>query len=90
LQLGSRRVARGGRGGEGGGETAAAAWPAVRRTIEVARLRITGATAADGVGPCEGGMFNPTLLPDGIDASEDPALAIRAEVYAVSLSRRSR
>jgi catalase len=69
---------------------AVTAWPAERRTIEVARLRITGVATTDGVGPCEGGMFNPTLLPDGIEASEDPVLTIRAEVYAVSLSRRSR
>jgi catalase len=34
-------------------------------------------------------MFNPALLPAGIDLSEDPILAIRAEAYAVSLSRRS-
>ena len=33
-------------------------------------------------------MFNPVLLPAGIDPSEDPMLLIRAPAYAVSLSRR--
>jgi catalase len=69
---------------------AVTAWPADRPTVEVARLRITGVADADSFGPCENGMFNPTLLPDGIEPSEDPVLTIRAEVYAVSLGRRSR
>ena len=34
-------------------------------------------------------MFNPVLLPAGIDPSEDPMLLIRAPAYAVSLSRRT-
>lgn len=71
-------------------DDAVTAWPADRPTIEVARLRITGVAPADGPGPCKDGIFNPTLLPDGIEASDDPVLTIRAEVYAVSLTRRSR
>lgn len=34
-------------------------------------------------------LFNPTLLPSGIEPSADPILNIRAEAYAVSLSRRA-
>lgn len=68
---------------------AVAAWPADRPTVEVARLRITSVQPAEGPAPCDGQMFNPTLLPDGIEPSEDPILTIRAEAYAVSLSRRS-
>lgn len=64
-------------------------WPADRETIEVARLRITAADAAGTKGECDGRIFNPTLLPDGIEPSADPILTIRAEVYAVSLTRRS-
>jgi catalase len=68
---------------------AVAAWPADRQTVEVGRLRITGVQPAGQAGACDGQMFNPVLLPAGIDPSEDPILAIRAEAYAVSLSRRS-
>lgn len=75
---------------------ATAAWPAERETVEVARLRITavspGATpvtpGSPPPGPCEPVMFNPLLLPAGIEPSDDPILLIRPEAYAVSLSRR--
>jgi catalase len=62
------------------------AWPAERRTLEVGTLRIT---ALPGAESCNGHMFNPVLLPDGIEPSEDPILNIRTEAYAVSLTRRS-
>lgn len=68
---------------------AVAAWPADRQTVEVGRLRISGVQAAGQPGACDARMFNPVLLPAGIDPSDDPILAIRAEAYAVSLSRRS-
>jgi catalase len=68
---------------------AVTAWPADRQTVEVGRLRITGVQSPGGPGPCDGQLFNPTLLPSGIEPSADPILAIRAEAYAVSLSRRS-
>lgn len=71
-------------------DDAVTAWPAERETIEVARLRITGVEPAGMRGACDGRVFVPTLLPDGIEPSDDPILAIRAEVYAVSLTRRSR
>lgn len=64
------------------------AWPADRRTVEVGRLRITGAQPAGAAGACDAPLFNPTLLPAGIDPSDDPILNVRAEVYAISLSRR--
>jgi catalase len=66
--------------------SAVSAWPAERRTLEVGRLRIT---ALPGAETCNAHMFNPTLLPDGIEPSEDPILNIRAEAYAVSLTRRA-
>ena len=65
------------------------AWPADRRTVEVGRLRITGAQPASGPAACDGAMFNPVQLPSGIDASDDPILNVRAEVYAISQSRRA-
>jgi catalase len=33
-------------------------------------------------------VFDPTLLTDGIDLSDDPILAARSTVYAVSYDRR--
>lgn len=67
---------------------AVSAWPTDRRTVEVGRLRITGVQPAGAPGPCDAQMFNPTLLPSGVDPSADPILVARAEAYAVSLSRR--
>lgn len=66
--------------------SAVIAWPAERRTLEVGTLRITTLPGAES---CNAQMFNPTLLPDGIEPSEDPILNIRAEAYAVSLTRRT-
>lgn len=68
---------------------ATAAWPTDRQQIEVGRLRITGATPVGQVGECEAMMFDPTRLPAGIDASDDPILLGRSAPYAVSLSRRT-
>lgn len=70
-------------------DDAVTAWPADRETIEVARLRITGLAAGAAAAECDQRVFLPTLLPDGIAPSADPILAIRAEVYAASLARRS-
>ena len=56
--------------------------------MEVGTLRITGVSPAGEAGPCDPVMYNPLLLPAGIEPSEDPMLPIRAPVYAVSLSRR--
>ncbi len=63
-------------------------WPSDRQNVEVGRLRIRSVQAAGSQGACNGVIFNPTLLPTGVDPSEDPILTIRAEVYAVSLGRR--
>jgi catalase len=68
--------------------SATAIWPEDREKVEVGVLRITGVTPAGQPGECDPVMFNPLLLPTGIEPSEDPMLAIRAPAYAVSLSRR--
>jgi catalase len=68
--------------------SATAIWPADREQVEVGLLRITSVAPAGEPGECDPVMFNPVLLPDGIEPSADPMLAIRAPVYAVSLSRR--
>ncbi len=67
---------------------ATAAWPADRETVEVARLRITAVAPAGQPGACDPMMFNPLLLPRGIEPSDDPILHARPAPYAVSLSRR--
>jgi catalase len=68
---------------------AVSAWPETRQTVEVGRLSIAAVDPAGAKGECGGRLFNPTLLPAGIEPSDDPILAVRAEVYAISLSRRS-
>lgn len=68
--------------------SATAIWPADREQVEVGLLRITSVTPAGQAGECDPVMYNPTLLPAGIEPSDDPMLTIRAPAYAVSLSRR--
>lgn len=68
--------------------SATAIWPADREQVEVGLLRITSVAPAGEPGECDPVMYNPTLLPAGIEPSDDPMLNIRAPAYAVSLSRR--
>jgi catalase len=68
--------------------SATAIWPADREQVEVGLLRITAVAPAGQPGECDPVMYNPVLLPAGIEPSEDPILLIRAPAYAVSLSRR--
>ena len=56
--------------------------------MKVGRFRVGAVERAESKGPCDAEMFNPTALPDGIEPSDDPVLAVRAEAYAVSFSRR--
>jgi catalase len=67
---------------------ATAAWPADRRKVRVGRLAITSADPADNQGECHQEMFDPLVLPEGIEPSEDPILLVRSGAYAVSLGRR--
>jgi catalase len=66
-----------------------ALWPDERETKPVGRLTITAIADGEALATCQTGIFNPTLLPDGIEPSDDPILQIRAAAYAVSLSRRN-
>ncbi|MBV8594055.1 MAG: catalase, partial [Caulobacteraceae bacterium] len=43
---------------------------------------------AEAAGPCRDINYDPTVLPSGIAASDDPFLAARSAVYAVSFDRR--
>jgi catalase len=70
-------------------EDATVAWPETRRKVKVGRLTVTQAAAAGEAGACEAMMFDPLVLPEGIEPSGDPVLLVRSPVYAVSLSRRA-
>lgn len=67
---------------------ATAAWPSDRRRVKVGRLAVTKVAPAGEPGPCEAEMFDPLVLPTGIEPSDDPVLLVRSPVYAISVTRR--
>lgn len=62
-------------------------WPETRKLVELGTLTIT-ATHKNGDEYAKGMMFNPLVLVDGIEASDDPILLARPGAYAVSYGRR--
>jgi catalase len=64
------------------------AWPETRQRVELGTLTITRA-AADNEAAAKELLFLPGQLTDGIEPSDDPLIAVRDGVYAVSFSRRS-
>lgn len=69
-------------------DDATVAWPADRQKVRVGRLSLRTVDAADGPGACHQEMYDPLLLPDGIEPSDDPILLVRSGAYAASLTRR--
>jgi catalase len=67
---------------------ATAVWPDTRPMVRVGRLSVTEAAPAGEPGECEAMMFDPMMLPEGIEPSDDPVLQVRSPAYAVSYSRR--
>lgn len=63
-------------------------WPEDRPLVELGTLTLTG-VAADNEAAARQLLFLPGQVTDGIEISDDPLLAIRDGVYAVSFSRRS-
>jgi catalase len=63
-------------------------WPASRRSIDAGAVTIS-AVQTEEAGNARDVNFDPTVLPDGITASDDPLLAARSAVYARSFSRRA-
>jgi catalase len=64
------------------------AWPADRKQIEVGTLTVQRAQdEADG--PCRDYNYDPTILPAGIEPSDDPLLAARSSAYAKSFDLRA-
>lgn len=61
-----------------------AAWPEDRQTIEIGHLTISKKLIElpDVV------LFDPTIVPEGIECSDDPILHFRHDAYAVSYNRR--
>jgi catalase len=61
--------------------------PEGRKKVTLGRL-IVKAVSPDATGPCVAITFQPTVLPKGVEASNDPMIAARVAPYAVSLGRR--
>lgn len=60
-------------------------WPEERKRIAVGRLEIKEKIAD----PNDQVVFDPTILPEGIECSNDPVLHARRDLYAASFKRRS-
>jgi catalase len=63
-------------------------WPDDRQTIDAGTLVLASVQAQDS-GPCRDVNYDPTVLPDGMQASADPLLAARSSAYADSYLRRT-
>jgi len=64
------------------------AWPADRRTVTVGTL-VVERIEAERDGPCRDINFDPTVLPNGIQVSDDPFPAARSAAYAKSYDLRT-
>jgi catalase len=62
-------------------------WPSNRPQVDVGTLTIDRASIEED-GACRNITFDPLILPAGMASSDDPLLAARSAVYAVSLTRR--
>jgi catalase len=64
-----------------------ALWPEERKSVKVGDLTIA---ALEDDATCDGGIFDPTNLTDGIEGPKgDGVFHIRSPVYAISFSRRA-
>ena len=64
------------------------AWPADRRTVDVGTL-VVQQIEAEPDGPCRDINFDPTVLPTGIETSDDPFPAARSAAYMRSYDLRT-
>jgi catalase len=67
---------------------ASQAWPEERPRVELGTLSIRGSVVDSDVQQRSLG-FDPTRLIDGIEASDDPLIKARSEIYAISCRRRN-
>lgn len=63
------------------------AWPTDRYEFEAGTLTITSASAQAGAA-CEPINFDPMVMADGIEPTDDPVLRFRSPAYAASFVRR--
>ena len=63
-------------------------WPNDRRTIDAGVLTLT-AIETEGPGNARDVNFDPMVLPDGIEPTDDPLLSARSAVYAMSYRART-
>ena len=63
-------------------------WPADRREIDAGTLVLTS-TEPQQSGDCRDINYDPTVLPHGIEISDDPLLPARSAAYATSYLRRT-
>ncbi len=62
-------------------------WPANRKELKAGTLTISSATPQKGA-ECEGINYDPLVMADGIEATNDPVLLFRSPAYAVSFAKR--
>ena len=65
----------------------AASWPAGRVEVKVGTLTLASAMSQHGA-ECAGINYDPLVMADGIEPSDDPILNFRSAAYAISFSRR--
>ena len=63
-------------------------WPSDRRTIDAGTLTLTG-VETERAGNARDINFDPLVLPNGIEPSDDPLLSARSAVYAASYRART-
>jgi catalase len=63
-------------------------WPTDRRVVDVGTLTLTSAET-ERAGNARDVNFDPLVLPDGIEPSDDPLLSARSAVYAASYRART-
>jgi catalase len=63
-------------------------WPSDRRQVDMGELTITG-VESEAPRNCRDLIFDPLVLPPGIEPSDDPILLARSAVYSESFRRRS-
>lgn len=64
-------------------------WSPDHRRIDVGTLTLTSAVP-ETQGDCRDVVFDPLILPKGVEASDDPLLAGRSAAYAASFRRRAK
>ncbi len=64
------------------------AWPDTRKRVNMGRLVIDHLIAEDSDADCTDYLFDPNNLASGIEATDDPILALRSPTYGASFSHR--